>query len=104
MKTLLSLLVFLFILSTNINAQFITRGKLVAGGTSSDNLVKVSDPVGGNIFIGVNSNSNKSKTKSENSKGSFDYWVTKLSVNNNGTFKKVWDKTIGGDNYDQLIN
>jgi type IX secretion system substrate protein len=102
MKTLISLFVFLLMMSSSMNAQYRIKGKMVAGGTDTDYFNKFSSVVNGNIFVGCTSSSNKSRTKSENSRGSLDYWVTKLSVNSNSTFTKAWDKTIGGNNGDNL--
>ena len=102
MKTLISLFAFLLIMSSNINAQFRVKGKIVAGGSDTDYFNKFSAVVNGNVFVGCTSSSNKSRTKSENSRGSFDYWVTKLSVKGNSAFTKAWDKTIGGNKGDNL--
>ena len=58
-----------------------------------DHIVQTSD--GGYILAG-SSDSPISGDKSEDSLGFVDYWVVKLDKNG----KKVWDKTIGGSNYD----
>jgi hypothetical protein len=58
-----------------------------------DNLVQTDD--GGYILAG-SSDSYASGEKSENTRGNFDMWVVKL----NKFGKKVWDKTIGGYDYD----
>lgn len=47
-------------------------------------------------MIAGNSSSGISEDKSEASKGSFDYWIVKI----NAQGQKVWDKTIGGPDYD----
>ncbi len=54
----------------------------------------------GGFLIGGNSSDDGSEwgDKSENSRGIEDYWVIK--VNSRGV--RVWDKTIGGDGFDNL--
>jgi hypothetical protein len=51
---------------------------------------------GGYTILGT-SNSGISGDKSEVNRGGNDYWVVKI----NASGQKVWDKTIGGDNYDE---
>ena len=58
-----------------------------------DNLIQTDD--GGYILAG-SSDSYASGEKTENSRGGLDMWVVKL----NEFGKKVWDKTIGGNDYD----
>jgi hypothetical protein len=58
-----------------------------------DNLVQTDD--GGYILAG-SSNSDISGEKTDYCRGNLDIWVVKLDKRGN----KVWDKTIGGDNYD----
>lgn len=43
-------------------------------------------------YVATNSSSNISGTKTENCKGEYDVWITKLDENNN----ILWDKTLGG--------
>ncbi|WP_341226737.1 SBBP repeat-containing protein [uncultured Arcticibacterium sp.] len=50
----------------------------------------------GNIVIACRSNSGISGDKSESSRGGVDFWVIKIDLSGN----IIWDKTIGGDNYD----
>ncbi|MEA5427362.1 T9SS type A sorting domain-containing protein [Arcicella lustrica] len=66
-----------------------------AGHETLSSIIKTSD--GGYLLVG-DSHSNIGGDKSENSKGlySSDYWIVKIDAN--GT--KMWDKTLGGDNYD----
>ncbi|GGB96659.1 hypothetical protein GCM10011325_25000 [Dyadobacter sediminis] len=52
------------------------------------------------ILLGGYSDSNASGDKSENAKGIWDYWLVKLSPD--GT--KLWDKTIGGDQFDEMVD
>ncbi len=56
-------------------------------------------PDGGYILAGM-SRSDTSGDKSEDSKGSFDYWIVKI----NSTGTKIWDKTIGGSNGEILFD
>lgn len=52
---------------------------------------------GGYLLAGY-SFSDSSGDKSEHSRGFFDYWIVKIDSNGS----KLWDKTIGGDDYDYL--
>lgn len=68
------------------------------GGFGEDYIdVSVQTPDGG-YLLGGNSNSNISGDKSENSRGSFDFWVVKINANG----QKQWDKTYGGNDRDIL--
>lgn len=58
-----------------------------------DNIVQDKD---GNYILAASSDSYISGEKSEDSRGSWDMWVVKADVNGN----KLWDKTIGGNDYD----
>jgi len=49
------------------------------------------------LIIGGYSYSGKSGEKSENMRGLSDYWIVKL----NGKGKILWDKTVGGFDYDE---
>ena len=68
------------------------------GGSSDDYLFSLRQTSEGGYILGGYSNSPISGDKSENSKGANDYWVVKLDAN--GT--KQWDKTIGGNDRDDL--
>lgn len=65
------------------------------GGDFIESAIMTSD--GGYLFSGP-SESNSSGDKSENSRGSFDYWIVKTNANG----QKMWDKTFGGTDYDVL--
>ena len=68
------------------------------GGNDVDNLWSIIQITDGSYFLAGESSSNISGDKSESSKGFMDYWVVKTdSVGN-----KIWDKTYGGTNYDNL--
>jgi hypothetical protein len=58
-----------------------------------DNVVQTDD---GSYVLAGSSDSYASWEKSEDTRGSLDMWVVKL----NKLGKKVWDKTIGGNDYD----
>ena len=68
------------------------------GGSRSDDLNAVLQTPDGGYMLGGTSNSNASGDKSENSKGEEDYWIVKLDSSGN----VEWDKTIGGDDWDNL--
>jgi gliding motility-associated-like protein len=55
----------------------------------------------GNSIIGGYSYSNISGDKTENSRGQSDYWLVKL---NTDTGDLIWQKTIGGNSYDNLTS
>lgn len=92
-----SLLLFFVSSGTFVSAQAPTKlwDKSI-GGNSYEDEVKVIPTSDGGYIVGGTSPSDASGDKSENSKGSFDYWVIKL----NASGVKQWDKTIGGDGAD----
>jgi len=69
------------------------------GGSGSDELLSLQPTTDGGYILGGSSESNISGDKTENSFGLSDYWVVKLDQNAN----VVWDKTIGGDDEDDLF-
>jgi hypothetical protein len=68
----------------------------VIGGLGNDFLEDVVVDNNGNFLLGGFSNSDISYNKTENSRGLDDFWVVK--INSDGTV--LWDKTIGGSQYD----
>ncbi len=68
------------------------------GGSSFDNLFALQQTSDGGYILGGTSFSNKSGNKSQNSRGGTDYWIVKLNSKGNIQF----DKTIGGDDEDDL--
>jgi hypothetical protein len=69
------------------------------GGDSADILSVVQETSDGGFILAGGSNSLKSGSKSESNKGiKFDFWIVK--VDKNGV--KLWDKTIGGSDFDYL--
>lgn len=68
------------------------------GSSEDDRLTSIVSLSNGGYLLGGYSNSSASADKSENNKGDFDYWVVNIDQNGN----QVWDKTLGGNNADQL--
>ncbi len=68
------------------------------GGSGHDELYSVKQTPDGGYVLGGSSASGISGDKTENSLGIFDYWVVKLDET--GTI--VWQKTIGGNDFDEL--
>ncbi|GAB3202368.1 hypothetical protein ABID22_002661 [Pontibacter aydingkolensis] len=70
------------------------------GGSGYERLFSILTTHDDKIILGGESNSEADGDKTENSKGTFDYWVVKL--NDDGS--KIWDKTIGGSKIDVLYS
>jgi hypothetical protein len=68
------------------------------GGSSFDDLFALQQTSDGGYILGGFSFSNKSGNKTQDSRGATDYWVVKLNSKGNIQF----DKTIGGDDEDDL--
>lgn len=68
------------------------------GGDDNDYLQVIEQTKDGGYILGGYSTSNISGEKTEKSRGSFDYWVVKI----NASGKIEWDKTLGGNGYDNL--
>jgi hypothetical protein len=68
------------------------------GGGSIDYLQSIRQTIDGGYILGGYSNSNISAEKTQNTRGSFDYWIVKL--NSSGSIE--WDKTIGGSSVEEL--
>lgn len=66
------------------------------GGNASDYILSLQQTSDLGYILGGFSNSNISGDKTENSRGSFDYWVVRLDALGN----IQWQKTIGGNNID----
>lgn len=67
------------------------------GSNATDDLYAADVTADGGYILAGYSNSNASADKSENSIGSFDYWVVKLNASGN----IVWENTIGGSGEDR---
>ncbi|QMU28654.1 T9SS type A sorting domain-containing protein [Adhaeribacter radiodurans] len=70
------------------------------GGNNENYLTVIQQTSDGGYVLGGYSSSGKSGNKTEGSKGGYDFWVVKTSAN--GT--KEWDKTLGGNGYDNLYS
>lgn len=89
--------IFLSIFTSNLNAQNpeIIQQKSF-GGAGNDGISLFHIDENKNYYFAGGSNSNISSTKSENSFGFDDFWILKTDEN----FNIIWDKTIGGNNFD----
>ena len=81
-----------------LNSSGLIEWQNTIGGSSDDYLECVQQTSDGGYILGGYSNSNISGDKTENSVGSFDYWVIKL--NSSGSI--IWQNTIGGALEDKL--
>jgi len=70
------------------------------GGNNLDEITSLQQTSDGGYILGGYSSSDKSGEKTQNSSGTYDYWVVKL--NSLGNIQ--WDKTIGGSGYDFLTS
>jgi hypothetical protein len=68
------------------------------GGNASEGLNSVQQTRDGGYILGGSSNSTISGDKTEDTQGASDFWVVKLDAAGN----KQWDKTIGGNDNDDL--
>jgi hypothetical protein len=68
------------------------------GGSGEDELTSLELTNDGGYIAGGWSRSNASGEKTENGRGNWDYWVVKL----NSSGYKLWDKTFGGNDDDEL--
>lgn len=69
------------------------------GGSDDDYLISLKQTTDGGFILGGNSYSNIGADKTQLHKGDGDYWVVKLDNNGN----KTWDKTLGGNSFDELL-
>ncbi|MGV3502371.1 MAG: IPT/TIG domain-containing protein [Adhaeribacter sp.] len=63
------------------------------GGNQTDILTSLQATADGGFILGGYSNSGAGADKSQDSRGSYDYWVVKIDSAGN----KLWDKTFGGE-------
>lgn len=70
------------------------------GGRNDEGLASILQTEEGGFIIGGMSNSIISSDKTEDSKGEKDFWIVKLDAVGN----IEWQKTIGGQNHDQLTS
>src|SRR5437870_906786 len=97
MKSFTFFLSVLFIVSSTI-AQTGVAWQKTAGGNSTDNLSCMSLTSDSGFIVGGWSYSGLSGEKTDTSRGYADYWIIKF--NKEGVIQ--FDKTIGGNGYDQL--
>src|SRR5436190_679656 len=98
-KKLLSMLLACTMIATAF-AQPVIRAQKALGGSDLDFFTSMALTKDGGRIAGGYSISNISGQKTENSRGSFDYWIVKLDSAN----KIEWDKTIGGNSQDILTS
>jgi len=72
--------------------------KTIGGNGNEKELPGLNITEDGGYIIGGTSNSNSSGDKTDSCRGNYDFWVVKLDKDGNVN----WDKTIGGNNYDEL--
>ncbi|QHT68237.1 hypothetical protein GXP67_17105 [Rhodocytophaga rosea] len=70
------------------------------GGSNEDRAKKIIPTADGGFLVGGHSYSSISGDKTAANKGAIDYWVVKIS--SDGT--KQWDKSFGGDGFDDLTS
>ncbi|QHV97801.1 PKD domain-containing protein [Spirosoma endbachense] len=70
------------------------------GGSGSDYLRSMVATSDGGFLLGGYSGSGQTGNKSDPNRGGYDYWVVKI----NGSGGKVWDKTFGGTDLDQIYS
>ena len=75
----------------------VIRWQKTIGGNYNDSLVSIIPTYDNGFIISGHSNSNISGSKTENSLGTYDYWIVKL----NGQGKIEWNKTLGGAGVDR---
>jgi type IX secretion system substrate protein len=83
-----------------LDASGVIQWQNTIGGNDADQLFSISQTTDGGYMLGGYSRSNISGDKTENSLGSFDYWVVKLDAS--GVIQ--WQNTIGGNAADQLFS
>jgi hypothetical protein len=81
-------------------SQITINSQQTIGGTGGELMESYFYDSQGNKYIIGASNSDISFDKTENSRGDNDIWMVKFDVNNN----ILWDKTIGGSDYDGIVN
>ena len=75
-----------------INNVGVTEWQKIIGGNGFDSFPQINQTQDGGYILAGASESDISGDKTENSQGSYDYWVLKLDENGN----IVWQNTIGG--------
>ncbi|MBL0052461.1 MAG: hypothetical protein IPP29_13595 [Bacteroidetes bacterium] len=81
-----------------MTALVLLYGKIPLGDSYQDYLNSITPTPDGGYVLGGGSSSNISGDKTENSNGTYDYWVVK--IDSLGAI--VWQNTIGGNSNDEL--
>jgi hypothetical protein len=68
------------------------------GGTAGDYLLGGLQTEDGGYLLGGNSESGLGGDRSQESQGSFDYWLVKIDATGN----KLWDRRYGGEGYEEF--
>ncbi len=82
-----------------INGAGLIEWDVTIGGLNHDHLWKIKQTADNGFILAGYSNSDISGDKTENSIGSFDFWVVKIDVSG----QILWQNTIGGTGYDELL-
>ncbi|MEO8148734.1 MAG: T9SS type A sorting domain-containing protein [Bacteroidia bacterium] len=98
MKKFASFIISVFVFSCSFGQEI--EWQKTIGGTNWDQLNSIQQTSDGGYILGGFSASNISGDKTENSKGSYDYWIVKTDSAGN----IQWQKTIGGNNSDYLYS
>ena len=83
-----------------LNSLGVIEWQNTIGGDNNDRATTIDQTLDGGYIIGGFSNSNISGDKTEDSRGSYDYWIVKLNTSGN----IEWQKTIGGNASDFIYN
>lgn len=99
-KTIHSLFIIFILFSIPLNSQNVQWQNTI-GGSDYESLFSIELAKDGNYILGGYSFSNISGDKTENSKGSSDYWITKIDDSSGDI---LWQKTIGGNRWDRATS
>lgn len=83
-----------------LDAQGTQQWDKTLGGSGFDELHALQQTTDGGYLAAGYSSSDISGDKTQGCRGTNDYWVVKLGANG----AKQWDKTFGGDSYEQLCS
>lgn len=70
------------------------------GGSELDRVIRINSDSDGGFIVGGMSYSTAGFDRSEATRGSSDAWLVKIDANGN----KLWDKSLGGNDFDFLTN
>lgn len=98
MKHKIATLLFLAVITQPAFAQVGVKAQRTVGGNSTDYLNSIYLTQDGGLIAGGFSASDSSAEKTQDGRGGGDYWVVKFDSKGN----IQWDKTIGGNDYDEL--